>query len=478
MARRAVFVGIDVGTSGVRVVCVDASGNVLLKVSRTLEPRRLARGGIHEQKPEGWWRAVCQCTQQIVEKLTRVEPRATVKGVAVTSTSGTLLCTDSAGKPLRPAILYDDTRAASVVELLNSRKGTIRWNASHSLAKALWVRKKEPAVWEQTKRLLHPTDWLTGRLCDGYGFADFTNALKLGYECESNRWSEVISAARIPQEFLPAIVKPGSIVGKLTAKSAEATGLPRETSVVAGATDGMAGLIASGAHAPSHANTTLGTTIVWKVIAGRRPPANQGIYTHQHPAGYWVPGAAGNTGPGSIAVAEAGRSKKELDRAAASFLPSELICYPLAGTGERFPFLNPNATAFVAGRPGNHIEWHAAQLQALGFVERWGYEILGKIGVEVGETLFSTGEAARSRVLSQTRADILNRTVARCKEPSAAFGAAILAAAGTYIGDVRESIRLMTKVEESLAPQPAKTERYDTIYGRFREACQDRGYAA
>jgi xylulokinase len=167
-----------------------------------------------------------------------------------------------------------------------------------------------------------------------------------------------------------------------------------------------------------------------------------------------------------------------MDRRAAVHLPSSIPCYVLGARGERFPFANPQAESFFEGQPASPSDGYAAQLQSLACVERWGYERLEACGVTVGKQVFSAGSAARSAVLSQLRADVLNRTVLRCANPTAAFGSAILAA-GTVLfgGDLTAAIRSMTHVLEAHHPQLAAVEKFEKAYQFFRAACDRRGYS-
>jgi sugar (pentulose or hexulose) kinase len=247
--------------------------------------------------------------------------------------------------------------------------------------------------------------------------------------------------------------------------------------VLAGASDGLASLIGSGAREAGHANTTLGTTLVWKVLTPIKPRLGPGMYCHHLPNNLWVPGAASNTGPGSLQSDQPGVAPAELDRRAVPHLPTSVHCYLLGSRGERFPFLNPHATSFFDGRPASPDEGYAAQLQSLACVERWGYERLEACGVAVGREVFSAGSAAASPVLSQLRANLLNRTVVQCVNPSASFGAAILAA-GTALfgGDFTAATRSMTRILESHSPQPEWIERLEETYQNFRAACARHGF--
>jgi sugar (pentulose or hexulose) kinase len=131
----------------------------------------------------------------------------------------------------------------------------------------------------------------------------------------------------------------------------------------------------------------------------------------------------------------------------------------------------------MEGRACEPGEWYAAQLQSLGFVERWGYETLEKCGVPIGNVIFSSGEAAKSRVLLTLRSNILGRTVVRTSHPTAAFGAAVLAASSVaFGGDVCAATQAMTMLEETFTPSGTFVREFDEIYRAFRAACARRGY--
>jgi xylulokinase len=390
-----------------------------------------------------------------------------------------LVVADPQGEPVRPAMLYDDGRAAAVADELDRRlpAGQAQINASFSLAKALWVRQEEPPIWERASYILHPADWLTAKLTGQWGICDYSNALKLGYDQEKGEWTAAVGLADIPTSMLPRVVAPGHQVGAVSARASEETALTAGVPVLAGASDGLASLIGSGASEAGHANTTLGTTLVWKVLTPSKPRLGPGMYCHHLPSNLWAPGAASNTGPGSLQFDEPGVTPAEMDRRAASHLPASIPCYLLGERGERFPFLNPQAISFFEGRPASPSERYAAQLQSLACVERWGYERLEACGVTVGKEVFSAGSAAASPVLSQLRANLLNRTVVRCASPTASFGAAILAA-GTVLfgGDLTAAIRSMTRISESHPPELESVEKFEKAYQLFRAACARHGF--
>jgi len=477
------LLGIDVGTSGVRAVAVTPAGKLLAEAEAPIRQDRRAAGGIHEQDPGEWWEAVCSVAHRISQNLKETSGEAELRGIAVTSTSGTLVVTDPEGRPLRAAILYDDARGVEIADELSRQGGSpsVRLGPSFSLVKAAWVARHEPELWDRTRYVLSPADWLSGKLSGEFGISDFTNALKLGYDPERSSWTQTVNAVAMLEFRLPMVRRPGEIVGCVSSEAAGETGLPARTPVLAGATDGMASVVASGASACGDANTTLGTTLVWKVLHSGKPAAHGGVYLHLHPGGLWVPGAASNTGLGSIRWSGAlpGSSTAEMDRLAASYLPTPVVCYMLPGEGERFPFAHAKATSFVEGSPRDAAESYAAQLQSIAFVERWGYEILESCGVKVGERIFSTGAAAKSPALSQLRPNVLGKTVVLPRYPTAAFGAAILAATGTvFSGNIAHAVQSMSAILETYSPSLQLVPTFDAIYKSFRDACARRGYGA
>ena len=470
--------GIDVGTSGVRSLAATADGEVLAEARAPLFDLPAA-GSAHEQDAHAWWAALCHTIRELRNRLEAGRTWDQIAGIAVTSTSGSLVLVDAQGAPLRPAMLYDDGRAGAVASELNRRlpAGEIPLNASYSLAKALWVRQQEPSVWERAALILHPADWLSARLTGQFGISDDSNALKLGYDPEKNAWTAAVGLADIPASLLPRVVAPGDQVGTVCARASEETGLAAGVPVLAACSDGLASLIGSGAREAGHANTTLGTTLVWKVLTPNKPRLGPGMYCHHLPNNLWVPGAASNTGPGSLQLDETDATPAEMDRRAAPHLPSPIQCYLLGARGERFPFLNPQATSFLDGSPATPDERYAAQLQSLACVERWGYERLEACGVTVGREVFSAGSAAESPVLSQLRANLLNRSVVRSANPTAAFGAAILAArTALFGGDLTAAVRSMTRIQASHLPERESVGKFEAAYQLFRAACARHGF--
>ena len=254
--------------------------------------------------PSAWWQAVCQTLASLADELRAGGIHlGRLAAVAVDGTSGTVLALDSAGVPLRPALMYNDSRATAEAELLNQaaadfcRKLGYRFQASFALAKILWLAQNEPEVFRRAAWFVHQADYVQGRLTGRPGISDYSNTLKTGYDLVNECWPDWIDSWGPLMERLPRVAAVGSRVGEISAAAAEETGLPRGLPVVAGATDGTAAFVASGVHRPGDYNTTLGTTLVFKGASRKICGHPEGlIYCHKLPEGLWLPGAASNTG--------------------------------------------------------------------------------------------------------------------------------------------------------------------------------------
>lgn len=475
-------IGLDVGTQGARAVAVTAQGHVLASAS---EPFRDAvielPKPLVEQRPEAWWEAAALCLRRVMSDVGGVEVRA----LAVDSTSGTFVPVDAAGRPLRPALMYNDGRAGPGLadevqqagQELASRLG-YRFPPAFALPKMLWLKREEPEVFDRAARLIHATDYLVGRLTGRFDVTDTSTALKSGVDLETGAWPSFIGdALGIPRDKLPDVVSPGDPIGPVWDPACRETGLRPETTVVGGSTDGTACFLASGASAPGQWNSTLGTTLVLRGVSERivHDPAGR-YYCHRHPEGYWLPGGASNVGGECLAVRFAGRDLAELDRAAAACLPTGLVVYPLVRRGERAPFECPAAEGFVLGGACSEAEGFAAHLEGVALVERWCFDTLAELGAVAGDTIRATGGGSRSDVWLQVRADVLQRCLERPTVSDGAMGSALLAASRTLFDGLTGAARAMVRIAKRVEPDPAGAACYADKLRRLRERCRELGY--
>jgi len=482
----AVFCGIDVGTQGARCALVRADGQVLGQGESTFDARTAALpDGQSEQEPGAWTSAVKDAVGRARSSLDQRPPFADrVAAVSVTGTSGTVCALDADHRPIVPALMYNDSRSAREAEQVQraGREVTARlgyrFGASFALPKVLWLKRRRPEVYARCALFLSPTDYIIGWLTGSWPRTDQTNALKWGYDLIEDRWPDFIERdLGIARALLPAVQKPGTEAGRVTPDRARELGLPSGTPVAAGMTDGCASQVASGAVAPGQYNTTIGTTMVIKGVSDHLLLDPMGrIYCHRHPAGWWLPGGASNTGAECLAV-EFGPAETESRSARAlDHSPSDLVAYPLVGKGERFPFRAPQAERFLIGEPRGRDDLFAAYLEGVACLERLAYDTLDDLGARVGQTILSAGGGSRSDAWLQIRADTLNKRVARPAAAGAALGAAIVAASMEEYTNLTEAVHAMVRIEREVEPRPSLTGAYAAKYERFRQECVNRGY--
>ncbi len=476
------FCGVDVGTQGARCVLVDARGRVEARAEEEFPGAAIFQEeGRFEQEPGAWTAAL---RPALAGCLRQVKP-SRVAAVGVTATSGTVCALDSGYRSLMPAIMYNDPRAEREAQELRSVGAGLterlgyRFSSSFGLPKIVWLKRNRPDIFRRAALFCSPTDYVIGWLTGSWGRSDQTNMLKFGYDLLEGRWPAFIEGRLgVPPERLPRVQRPGEPAGRITAERARQTGLPAGTRVVAGMTDGCASQISSGAAAPGRFNTTIGTTLVIKGVSERLllDPLGR-IYCHRHPAGWWLPGGASNTGAECLAREFGPEETERLSAVALQHSPTALTAYPLVGRGERFPFQRPDAEGFLLGEPRGREDLFAAYLEGVACLERLAYETLEGLGARIRGPIFGAGGGSRSDAWLQIRADTLARPVRRPVVTGAAMGAAILAASHEHFAGLPEATEAMVRIDREVEPRTGLVPRYEECYQRFREACRERGYA-
>jgi hypothetical protein len=269
-----------------------------------------------------------------------------------------------------------------------------------------------------------------GRLTGRPGTSDENNALKLGYDPIARCWPRWLAATGLPEQLLPTVLPTGTSVGPIAANVAAELGLPASTLVVAGTTDSTAGAVAAGVAARGDAVTTLGTTLVVKVLSDRPVfAARYGVYSHRL-GDLWLVGGASNAGG---AVLRQLFTDDELAALSARIDParaSPLDYYPLPRPGERFPVADPALLPRLDPRPADRVAFLHGVLEGLARIEALGYRRLAELGAPFPTRVLTTGGGAVNATWTAIRARHLGVPVSAVADRDAAYGAALLARAG------------------------------------------------
>ena len=474
--------GLDVGTSGAKALAVTERGEVLARAeARFGELPCVPAPGRSEQNASQWWDAAKTCLRQLSDQLRE----GRIVALAVDSTSGTIVPVDRQGEPLMAAMMYNDDRAKGLEKEVQKAAAELSERLGYtfpsvfSLVKLVWLRKEEPGIFEKTHKFLHAADFIVGGLTGNFDATDTSNGLKSGVDLLSGTWPVFIeSELGLPLSKFPKVFRPGEKLGEVSKSASEAIGIPAGTPVIAGASDGTASFLASGAKASGDWNLNLGTTLAIRGISEKliRDPGGR-FYCHRHPEGYWLPGGASNVG-GEVLIREFGEARLSgLDRAAEAYSPTSLLVYPLARKGERMPFVSPDAEGFVEGKAGSEEELYAGYLEGIAVVSCWSIEEAKGLGAPADGDFFLSGGGGRGKTLRRLIASALRKPLIKTREPEAAFGSALLAAGWSWFaGSVTRAQAMMVKRDEVFDPLPGKGEVLRQKMERLKEACRQRGY--
>ena len=340
----------------------------------------------------------------------------------------------------------------------------------------VWFVETYPEKAEKISRWIHAADFVTGKLSNYWGITDYTNAFKSGYDVSDYYWPEYLyTYLPLKKEWFPEVVASGTVIGNIAADFAEELGLRSNVQITAGITDGCASQIASGAINPGEWNTTIGTTMVIKGVTNRQVPDPLGrLYSHRHPAGYWMPGGASNTGADWV-TNEFADDLANLNLEAAELIPTSYIAYPLQQQGERFPFMAPQAQGFVP--PGlTKAERFTAGMEGVAYIERYAYELISYLSGENVNAVFTAGGASNSDTWLKIRANVFNKPIYKMKHVSGAVGAAVLAASKTYYTSVIEAVKYMVVLDKKVHPVPELAAKYEINYQKFLQVMQEKQY--
>ena len=475
------FMGIDIGTQGTRVIVSDETGGIAAGASVSFERLNIADiPGHYEQDPRIWWKSAAEAVSAAVRELKdKGFKPADIVAVSVDGTSGTILPIDRENVPLLNGIMYNDMRSKAETEAVremaaeHEKKLGLRFNASFALPKLLWIGNHLPDIYKKAGRIIHQADYIVGKLCGEYGISDYSNALKTGYDLIDNHWPDFIDGLGLDRLKLPDIAAPGEIIGRVSKKAAEELGLSTETYVTAGATDGYTSALAAGAvHTGSWA-TILGTTLVLKGVSPDivRDPTGSS-YCHKLPSGSWLAGGASNVGGiclnSRFDKSEFGR----LNASAEMLFPTGVLVYPLTGVGERYPFIDPEAREFILGDTSDERILYTALMEGVGYVERLAYNLNENLGCVVGNEIFTSGGGCRSDAWLRIRASIMNRMLKVPAVVDAAMGSAMLAASKTCFSSLEDAADSMITFAKTVEPVKEKVKSYDELYGAFYEQCR------
>ncbi len=493
-AAGALVLAVDCSTTAAKAVAVDWAGQAVASASHPLALAQPAPGR-HEQDAEQWWTATVAALSDAVGAL---EDPSRVRAVCITHQRESFVCLDPEGRPLRPAILWLDSRAsAEIAELGTDRVLALSGkppDTTPAIYKLAWLARHEPEMLRGARQIAEVhgflTQRLTGRWATSTGSADSLGLLDL----RAGEWSgELMDLAGVSAAQMPHLVPPGEIVGELSAEVARRIGLPGPVSLVAGIGDGQAAGLGAGATEPGVAYLNLGTSMVmgtpsaqyltsraFRTLAGA-PSGTFVLETVLNAAAYLASWFRREFGDPALA----GVPDPALDLAAAAVPAGAdgLLTVPYWNAAQT-PHWDAHARGVVLGWGGNHTRAHLYRslLEGVAFELRLHLDGLEAVTGTRVSSLRAMGGGSRSALWAQIVADVTGRPIQLCEGTEiSARGAAVLGWAGAVEpGPVAPVAQAMADLGDVVAPRAEATGCYDRlfavqrqIYPRLREVFAD-----
>ncbi|HHJ3705280.1 TPA: FGGY-family carbohydrate kinase [Klebsiella pneumoniae] len=485
---------IDVGTGSTRAAIVRIDGAMIGFAQREYE-QTTPRAGWSEQAPSLWWQAACDCIREVLYRYPETAAQIAVIG-ACGQMHGTVLLDDRGELVEDRALLWNDKRSQPQVDAFNAREGWEKWlahlnnppAAAWPAFKLAWWRENHPDRWSQLAKVLMPKDYinfmLTGAMATDYSEASCYFLM----DSETRSWSsQACETFGLRVDQLPELKLSSDIIGQVTQRAADLTGLPAGIPVVAGTSDMAASLLGSGVYEPGMASDSTGTSTLMTVVSPR--PLHHPLVNNLHLAnaarvGFTILDAGGDAVRWArLALADNQITHPQLlQEAAAVPAGAEGLLFLPYLTGERLAE-HTNSRAQFFGLQRKHRRGHLfrAVLEGVAFASWRNLRQLQKCG-QYPQQMIASGGGARSSLWLEIKASAYNLPILSTRnQENGVTGCGIIAGVGVGLyADFASGVRQTVQFDKLISPDPllrdyyhACCELFDTLY-RQSAALYDR----
>lgn len=481
------YLGIDLGTSSVKIVLMDEEGKVAASISKDY-PINYPKKNWAEQNPEDWWNSTKEGIRELIATIgTKADE---IKGIGLSGQMHGSVLMDKQGKVLMPAILWCDQRTQEQCEYITEKLGQAALSKhtgnkalpGFTAPKILWIKKYLPDVFEKTAHLLLPKDYIRYKLTGEYATEVSDASGTLMFDVENRKWSkEITEFIGLCGDVLPQCFESFEVTGKVSRKAAEETNLRQGIPVVGGGGDQAAGAVGTGAVKSGIVSVALGTSgVVFASQDTYNVDEQNRLHSFCHANGRWhvmgvMLSAASCLKWWAEEICKVDEKKgfdELLSEAEGVNSASNGIIFLPYLMGERTPYPDPDARGSFIGLNITHDRGYMTRaiIEGVSFGLRDSLEIIKTLGIPVKEVRV-TGGGARSKLWRRTLADIFDTNVNMINATEGpAYGAAILAAVGTgQFASVEEACDELIKVTESVEPVEENKKRYDEVYEIYKD---------
>jgi xylulokinase len=488
------FIGIDLGTSAVKVAAVDESGQLRGMGSAGYSTQH-PRPGFAEQHPDDWWEATVAAVRQATGWLPAT---LNVAGIGLTGQMHGTVLLGADDALVTPAVIWSDQRSQHQVESLTNRAGLERiinltgspLATGFQAATVAWFMQEKSSLWWRARRVLLPKDELRRRLTGEIATDPGDGSGTLLLDVRWRDWSpEMLDLTGIESERLPPVVESVSVSGGLRPTSAEALGLPAATPVVVGSGDAACGLLGAGTTDPGTLLVSLSTGAQVMVAArgvhpdpyGRTHTFCSALEPGPDRPGWYTMGATLVAGMAlrwlrdeMLQISGADAYDRMTGWAREAKIGAGGLLFLPYLVGERTPYMDSRARGAFLGLAAHHGRGDVARavMEGVTFACLDAYDVLVEQGAQPDQIML-TGGGARSPFWRQLVADVFGLPVrALATTDQAALGAALLAAAGTRQLDPIATAARWSRFGPAVEPSPARNRRYQELHTIYRDAYQ------
>lgn len=474
------YIGVDLGTSAVKLLLMDSEGKICKIVSKEY-PLYLPQPGWSEQKPEDWFEKSMEGIKELIAECDKSQ----VAGISFGGQMHGLVALDVDDNVIRPAILWNDGRTGEETDYLNEVIGKDKLSeytaniafAGFTAPKILWMKKNEPDNFAKIAKIMLPKDYLAYKLSGSF-CSDVSDASGMLLMDVKNRcWSkEMIEICGITEEMLPKLYESYEVVGTLKEDIADELGLSKEVKVIAGAGDNAAAAVGTGTVGEGMCNISLGTSGTIFISSHKfGVDENNALHSFAHADGnYHLMGCMLSAASCNKWWSEDILKTKDYaaEQKAIEKLGENDVFYLPYLMGERSPHNNPDARAMFIGMSMNTTREDMTQavLEGVAFGLRDSLEVARSLGIQIERTKICGG-GAKSMLWKKMIANIMNMKVDVIEsEEGPALGGAMLAAVGCgEYTNVETIAAKVVKVIDTVEPEAELVAKYEERYQKFRK---------
>lgn len=474
------YIGVDLGTSAVKLLLMNEAGHIEKIVSREY-PLSFPHSGWSEQNPYDWYDKTLDGLKELLSEC----DKSLVDGISFGGQMHGLVTLDAQDEVVRPAILWNDGRTTEETAYLNEQIGRERLTgytaniafAGFTAPKILWMQKNEPDLWAKVKKILLPKDYLAYRL-SGTFCTDYSDASgMLLMDVKNKCWSkEMMEICHVSREQLPDLYESYEVVGTLKKEIASELGVPETVKVIAGAGDNAAAAVGTGTVGANHCNLSLGTSGTLFVSSDKfGVDEHNALHSFAHAdGGYHLMGCMLSAASCNKWWMDEILKTKDYagEQKGIQTLGENQVFYLPYLMGERSPHNNPDARAMFVGMSMDTTreDMTLAVLEGVAFGLRDSLEVARSLGIRIDSSRICGG-GAKSPLWRQIIAAVMNVKLEIIEsEEGPGYGAAILAAVGCgTFESVERACEKLVKVIDTVEPDPVLVQKYEEKYQKFKQ---------